>query len=158
MKRGPTPIYPKDATAFLLLLDVNPGYVYPMNIIPWLTSKSNNILEGGSGSGGMALFLSRAVGTKGQVHSYEIREEFSKVAQENSAAWGATNISFFVADMSKATLPTDYYDAVLLVHTSPLLTPLKDMMLPWLVLQNVIKSLKVGRRMGIILPNTVLYG
>lgn len=47
MKRGPTPSYPKDIWAILGLLDVHMG---------------QTVLEAGSGSGALTLFLSRSGG------------------------------------------------------------------------------------------------
>ena len=50
MRRGPTPSYPKDIWAILGLLDVHTGHT---------------VLEAGSGSGALTLFLSRSGGQEG---------------------------------------------------------------------------------------------
>ncbi|MBI5197079.1 MAG: tRNA (adenine-N1)-methyltransferase [Nitrospirae bacterium] len=68
MPRGAQVIYPKDIATILLWADVYPGA---------------RVLEAGLGSGALTMALLRAVGDRGQVISYEVREDFAKRAQEN---------------------------------------------------------------------------
>ncbi|KAJ2076937.1 hypothetical protein H4R24_005419 [Coemansia sp. RSA 988] len=66
-KRQCTPIYPKDASAIVSMLDVNPG---------------DRILEAGTGNAALTMHLARAVGPPGMVHTVENIQERSKHAKE----------------------------------------------------------------------------
>ncbi|CAO3598069.1 unnamed protein product [Absidia cylindrospora] len=66
--RACTPIYPKDASAIVQLLDVAPGH---------------RILEAGTGNGSLTLHLARAVAGGGHVDTVDIRESHSKTAQKH---------------------------------------------------------------------------
>ena len=61
-------IYPKDMGFIWIWGDIFPGA---------------RVIEGGVGSGAMLIVLSRAVGERGEVISYEIREDMIKRAKEN---------------------------------------------------------------------------
>jgi tRNA (adenine57-N1/adenine58-N1)-methyltransferase len=66
-KRRAQPIYPKDLGAILVGADVVPGL---------------RVLEGGAGTGALTVALLRAVGSRGRVYSYEIREDFLTAARD----------------------------------------------------------------------------
>jgi tRNA (adenine57-N1/adenine58-N1)-methyltransferase len=68
MPRGAAIVYPKDAAQILALADVHPGA---------------RVVEAGVGSGALSLWLLRAVGERGSVHSVERREEFAAIAAAN---------------------------------------------------------------------------
>lgn len=68
MPRGAQVVYPKDLGAILVAADVFPGA---------------RVLEAGTGSGALTMALLRAVGPAGRVASYEIREEFARIAEQN---------------------------------------------------------------------------
>eukprot|EP00753_Platysulcus_tardus_P022136 PLAT9350.1.p1 GENE.PLAT9350.1~~PLAT9350.1.p1 ORF type:complete len:293 (+),score=76.84 PLAT9350.1:65-943(+) len=72
MRRGATPTYPKDAVAIVERLALVSG---------------QSVLEAGSGSGALTLFLSAAVGETGRVYSVEERVDHGRRAQKNVAAW-----------------------------------------------------------------------
>lgn len=132
MPREATPTYPKDAAMITFLLDLAPGM---------------QVLEAGSGSGGLTLFLARAVGPGGQVWSYESKARHQERAKRNLAAymdsretWG--NVTFVLGDLREARLEPHSLDGVAL-----------DLMEPWTVLGNVVTALKVDRSVVAYLPN-----
>jgi tRNA (adenine57-N1/adenine58-N1)-methyltransferase len=67
MGRGATVLYPKDAGAILVWADVAPGQI---------------VLEAGTGSGGLAMVLARAVLPGGRVTSVERREDHAARARK----------------------------------------------------------------------------
>lgn len=68
MPRGAAIVYPKDAAQILVAGDIFPGAV---------------VVEAGVGSGALSMYLLRAIGDSGQLHSFERREEFAEIAQGN---------------------------------------------------------------------------
>uniref|UniRef100_A0A1A8PP04 tRNA (adenine(58)-N(1))-methyltransferase n=1 Tax=Nothobranchius pienaari TaxID=704102 RepID=A0A1A8PP04_9TELE len=99
MKKGPAIAYPKDAAILLLMMDVMEG---------------DCVLESGSGSGAMSLFLSRAVGSKGSVLSLELREDHHRRAVLNYKRWRTSwalrrghqwpdNVDFHISDLCTAS-------------------------------------------------------
>ncbi|WP_080794930.1 tRNA (adenine-N1)-methyltransferase [Corynebacterium pacaense] len=68
MPRGAAVIYPKDSAQILVEGDIFPGA---------------RVLEAGAGSGALSMALLRAVGEKGRVISYEIREDHLEYAVSN---------------------------------------------------------------------------
>lgn len=93
MPRGAAIIYPKDAAQILGAADIFPGA---------------RVVEAGVGSGALSLWLLRAIGSDGTLHSFERRQEFADVAQGNVASFlGGTpgNWLVTVGDLAEA-LPT----------------------------------------------------
>ncbi len=68
MKRGPQIVHPKDAGIIITYAGISPG---------------DFVVEAGVGSGALTIYLANAVGPNGQVVSYEIREDFARIADRN---------------------------------------------------------------------------
>ena len=86
MPRGPTIIYPKDLGLIVSLADIYPGA---------------RVVEAGLGSGALTVALLRAVGSAGQVISYEINETVVPKAQRNiqQILPDASNLSVKIGDI-----------------------------------------------------------
>ena len=68
MPRGAAIIYPKDSAQIVTMGDIFPGA---------------RVVEAGVGSGGLSMYLLRAIGDHGSLDSFERREEFAEVAKAN---------------------------------------------------------------------------
>ena len=124
MPRGAAIIYPKDAAQILGQADIFPGAT---------------VVEAGVGSGALSLWLLRAIGPEGHLHSFERREEFSDVAKGNVATFlGATpdNWTVTVGDLQEAmpaTLEAGSVDRIVL-----------DMLAPWECIDECATALTPG--------------
>jgi tRNA (adenine57-N1/adenine58-N1)-methyltransferase catalytic subunit len=68
MPRGAAIVYPKDAAQILVAGDIFPGAT---------------VVEAGVGSGALSMYLLRAIGPEGSLHSFERRSEFAEIAAGN---------------------------------------------------------------------------
>jgi tRNA (adenine57-N1/adenine58-N1)-methyltransferase len=126
LKRTTQIMYPKDIGYTLLKLSVRPG---------------DRIIEAGTGSGGLALALARAVGPGGTVYSYEVRPDILNLARKNLEALGLAGcVSFKLRDIAEGFDETDV-DALFL-----------DVRRPWAYLAQVTAALKDSGFFGAILP------
>ncbi len=67
MPRGAAVVYPKDSGAILVWADIKPG---------------NTVVEAGTGSGALTMALARAVGERGRVISFELRDDHAELAEK----------------------------------------------------------------------------
>ena len=70
MPRGAAIIYPKDSAQIVTMGDIFPGA---------------RVVEAGVGSGGLSMYLLRAIGPEGKLDSFERRQEFADIARANVA-------------------------------------------------------------------------
>jgi tRNA (adenine57-N1/adenine58-N1)-methyltransferase len=119
MPRGAQVIYPKDAAQIVAMGDVFPGA---------------KVLEAGAGSGALTCSLLRAVGTGGEVHSYEMREDFAEIARRNvEAFFGGPHPAWRLHVGDVASCREVDFDRIIL-----------DMLTPWEVLDLVERALIPG--------------
>lgn len=119
MPRQAQPIYPKDVGPILLWGDIAAGM---------------HVVEVGTGPGALTMALIRAVGPTGRVTSYEAREDFARLAQENVARYlGETpNWTVRVGD-AFAGLVERCVDRIVI-----------DLAEPWRLLDQVTEALRPG--------------
>jgi tRNA (adenine57-N1/adenine58-N1)-methyltransferase len=123
MPRGAAIVYPKDAGQILAAGDVSLGH---------------RVVEAGVGSGALSLWLLRAVGETGTLHSIERRAEFAEVAEANVAGYfngRPDRWSLSVGDLNDVldAGEPDTADRVVL-----------DMLAPWECVGSVARALAPG--------------
>lgn len=124
MPRGAAIVYPKDAAQIVAFADVFPGA---------------RVVEAGVGSGALSLWLLRAIGSEGTLHSFERRDEFADVARGNVGTFlGGTpeNWTVTVGDLV-AELPAH-------VEPGSIDRVVLDMLAPWECVDVVADALAPG--------------
>jgi len=126
MDRGPQVLAPKDLASVLFEADVHPGA---------------RVVEGGAGSGSLAVAVARAVGPTGRVYSYELREEALAIAQLNLERAGvASHVELRNADL--CGIRERDVDAVLI-----------DIPNPWAAVPAAWEALRPGGHLATFSPN-----
>jgi tRNA (adenine57-N1/adenine58-N1)-methyltransferase len=120
MPRGATIIYPKDAAMIIGVADIKPGL---------------RTLEAGVGSGALSIFLLRALGNEGFLHSVESREDFALISESNVSNYfkgKPKNWQLTVGQLQDQSFKSEF-DRVIL-----------DMLAPWDCLDVAAKALAPG--------------
>ena len=133
MKRGATPIYPKDIGAILTYADIRPG---------------TRVVEAGIGSGGLTIALLQAVGESGRIYSYETREDFATLAQGNVSNFlpgdSADRLTVHVSDIYADGIKEKDVDRVVL-----------DLPEPWRVIPHARNAMRPGGIFLAYIPTTL---
>ena len=128
IKRNTQILYPKDIGFILITMGIGPD---------------QRVVEAGTGSGSLTAALAHAVGSQGQVFTYEAREEMHKLAQSNLRRLGLSErVTFNLRDIAEGFDETGA-DALFL-----------DLPNPYDYLAQVRSALKPGGFFGAILPTT----
>ena len=127
MPRGAQVIYPKDLGLILMWADIYPGA---------------KVLEAGIGSGALTMAMLRAVGEKGCVVSYEIREDFAKKAQENIEKYLGPTPNLIVR-------MKNIYEGI---EDGPVDRLVLDLPEPWQVVPHAVTALRPGGIFLCLLP------
>ena len=119
MPRGAQVIYPKDAAQIVAMGDIFPGA---------------KVLEAGAGSGALSCSLLRAVGSGGELHSWEVREDFAAIARKNvEAFFGSPHPAWHLFNGDVAENTETGFDRIIL-----------DLLTPWETLDMVERALIPG--------------
>lgn len=122
-------IYPKDIGPVLVWGDIFPGAT---------------VVEAGVGPGALTLALLRAVGPEGRVISYELREDFARMARDNIARYYGPVDNWTLKVQDVAELEETGVDRMVL-----------DLAEPWPLIDRARKALRPGGILLCYLP-TVL--
>ncbi|KAA3616403.1 MAG: tRNA (adenine-N1)-methyltransferase [Calditrichaeota bacterium] len=128
MPRGAQVVYPKDIGLIIAYTDIFPGA---------------KVVEAGLGSGALTSGLLRAVGEKGMVVSYEIREDFINNATKNmNNFFGGLPENHMIKNL-------DIYENFEDADTDRLVLDLPE---PWKALENITPHLRPGALVCCYIP------
>lgn len=119
-------IFPKDAGYIVLKLGIQPGV---------------QVVEAGTGSGGLTLALAAIVGDTGHVYSYDVREKMQAIAATNLRRAGLSHRVSFKHGNAALGFEEEDVDAVFL-----------DMLTPWDALDAARAALRGSGVLGCLVP------
>ncbi len=130
LKRSAQIIYPKDIGPILLWGDIFPGAF---------------VVEGGAGWGALTIALLRAVGEKGKLVTYEIREDFARASRRN--------VERFLGPVSNFTLKLkDIYEGIDEEEVDRIILDLPE---PWRAVERSYGALRPGGILLSYLPTII---
>ncbi|MBH0187842.1 MAG: tRNA (adenine-N1)-methyltransferase [Nitrospira sp.] len=123
MPRGAQVLYPKDLALIPMWADVYPGA---------------RVFEAGTGSGALTMALLRAVGLRGLVVTYDVREDFARTA--------LLNIERYMGPVSNlVSLRKNAYEGIELLDDGiPFDRVVLDLPEPWQVIPHAAQALRSG--------------
>ena len=124
MPRGANIIYPKDSALIVTMGDIFPGA---------------RVIEAGVGSGGLSMYLLRAIGESGSLDSFERRSEFAQIAKANvvtQLGYEPKNWNIHIGDL-QVQLPR-------VVATAEADRVVLDMLAPWECVEETAEVLVPG--------------
>ncbi len=129
VKRKTQVMYPKDISYLCMRLGIGPG---------------KRIIEAGTGSGSLTMALSCFLGPTGHVYTFEAREEFYILAQ-NNLSWAGlgSNVTMYCQDIAEGFGDITDVDALFL-----------DVRSPWEYLKFIPEVIHSGATIGFFLPTT----
>ncbi|OYN91441.1 transposase [Parenemella sanctibonifatiensis] len=134
MRRGAAIIYPKEAARIIAGADIFPGA---------------RVLEAGVGSGALTLWVLRAIGPTGTLHSYERRAEFAEIARGNVETFlGGPHPAW---QLRQQALPDG-------IGPEPIDRAILDMLAPWDCIDAVADRLVPGGILCVYLATTTQLG
>ena len=98
------------------------------------------VVEAGTGAGAATIFLGNIVGETGHVYTYELREDFSQIAEKNIKGFGLENVTLKCQDVVEGMDEKDV-DLVFL-----------DLPKPWDVVEHAQGCFKIRRIYSCIHP------
>jgi tRNA (adenine57-N1/adenine58-N1)-methyltransferase len=100
----------------------------------------DTVVDAGTGAGAIALHFANVVGDTGKVYSYEIREDFTKIAKDNISSFGLNNIEIKNKNIKEGIDEKDV-DLIFL-----------DLPKPYEIFEDVYDSLKLGGSLAVYAP------
>jgi tRNA (adenine57-N1/adenine58-N1)-methyltransferase len=125
-KRKTQVVYPKDLGIIAAWTGMSPGHI---------------VVESGTGSGALTMFVANLVRPNGHIYSFEERKEFLEIARKNIEKSGLSNYVTLKHSDAKKGLDINNADIALI-----------DVGDPWLLVDPMYKSLRGGGILSAVLP------